>query len=38
MTTLITIGNLTKDAEVKTTKNGRKYVLLQIAENIYKRG
>lgn len=37
MTTIITIGNLTKDAEVKTTKDGRKYVLLQIAENIYKR-
>ena len=37
MTTLITIGNLTKDAEVKATKDGRNYVLLQIAENIYKR-
>lgn len=37
MTTLITIGNLTKDAEVKATKDGRNYVLLQLAENIYKR-
>lgn len=37
MTTLITIGNLTKDAEVKTTSDGRNYVLLQLAENIYKR-
>ena len=37
MTTLITIGNLTKDAEVKSTKDGRSYVLLQLAENIYKR-
>lgn len=37
MTTLITIGNLTKNADVKTTKDGRKYVLLQIADNIYKK-
>lgn len=37
MTTIITIGNLTKDAEVKTTRDGRRYVLLQVAENIRKR-
>lgn len=37
MTTVIIIGNLTKDAEVKETKEGRKYVLLQLAENIRKR-
>lgn len=37
MTTLITTGNLTRDAEEKTSKDGRKYVLLQVAENIYKR-
>lgn len=37
MTTIITIGNLTKDAEVKTTTDGRSYVLLQLAENIYQR-
>ena len=37
MTTLITIGNLTRDAEVKATKDGRKYVLLQIADNVYKK-
>lgn len=37
MTTLIITGNLTKDAEVKTDKNGRNYVLLNIAENYYKR-
>ncbi len=37
MTTTIIIGNLTKDAEVKTAQNGRKYVLLQLAENIRKR-
>ena len=37
MTMIITTGNLTKDAEVKATKDGRKYVLFQIAENIYKR-
>lgn len=37
MTTLITIGNLTRDAEVKRTKDGRNYVLLQIADNVYKK-
>lgn len=37
MTTLITIGNLTKDAQVKSSKNGKEYVLLNIVENIYKR-
>lgn len=37
MTTLIITGNLTKDAEVKTTENGRNYVLLQLAENVYQR-
>ena len=37
MTILITTGNLTKDAEVKTANDGKKYVLFQIAENVYKR-
>ncbi len=37
MTTIITTGNLTKDAITKTDKNGNDYVLLNLAENIYKR-
>lgn len=37
MTTFITTGNLTKDAEVKTSEDGRSYVLLSLAENIFKR-
>lgn len=37
MTTIIITGNLTKDAITKTSKNGSDYVLLNIAENIFKR-
>lgn len=37
MTTIIITGNLTKDAITKTSKNGSEYVLLNIAENIFKR-
>ena len=37
MTTLITIGNLTKDAKTMKSSNGKDYVLLNIAENIFKR-
>jgi single-stranded DNA-binding protein len=37
MATYITIGNLTKDAEQKTTSDGREYVILRIADNDYKR-
>ena len=36
MATMIITGNLTKDAETKTSDTG-KYVLLQVAENIAKR-
>ena len=36
MTTYITIGNLTKDAEQKTT-DGRNYIILRLAENDYER-
>ena len=37
MTTIITTGNLTKDAITKTSSDGSAYVLLSLAENIYKR-
>ena len=37
MTTISFIGNLTKDVERKITKDGRKYLLLQVAENIRKK-
>jgi len=37
MATISFIGNLTKDAERKTTDDGRKYLLLQVAENIRKK-
>jgi len=37
MTTIIITGNLTKDAITKTSKNGSDYVLLNMAENIFKR-
>jgi Single-stranded DNA-binding protein len=37
MSTIIITGNLTKDADVRTTEKGRKYLLLQLAENIRKR-
>ena len=37
MTTIITTGNLTKDAITKTSSDGSNYVLLNLAENIYKR-
>ena len=36
MSTYITLGNLTKDAETKED-NGRSYVILRIAENVYER-
>jgi len=37
MSTYITIGNLTKDAEQKTTSDGREYIILRVADNDYKR-